>query len=386
MLAPTISKADIAKATQIVDRARGRLMMNAPWFGSLALRLETVIDPAFPGLAATDGTSIIWNPREVLSIPEATVTTIVAHEVMHCALLHLFRLGPRDRAKWNIACDHAVNLALEENGFPFPPAPSPWQGLRDHAYDGMAAEQIYALLPDVPPPTNWTPDLKDPSSGEGGQDKGTMTATDWEIAAEQATITAQRAGHLPASMARLIKAARQPSVDWCEVLRRFIDHTVPSDYRWNRPNRRHLGAGLYLPGTYKENSPRFVVAVDTSGSMTQPMLNQIAGELTAILKDVRPERVDVVYCDADVAGTETFDPDWGPVELHAKGGGGTRFQPVFDWVEKSGEPPAALIYLTDLCSFDTPRQPEYPVLWGVTYKTTAKGPFGETVQIETGGG
>src|SRR5262245_28840198 len=371
------------RAEQLLARARSRLLLDAPWFGSLALRLDVVLDDTFPGLAATDGTRVIFNPREVHFIPERCVTTVLAHEVLHCALLHLWRLGARDRELWNIAADHAINLALQENNFPFPPT-GPWQGLKDPRFKGMSAEQIYAILRDEsppPPPEGWVPDLQDPQSGDGQEGTGKMTAGDWQIATEQATVVARRAGRLPAGVERLIGQVKEASVDWRAVLRDFVDHTIPSDYRWTRPNRRHIADGLYLPGVYKENAPRFVVAVDTSGSITQPMLDQMAGELTTILSDVRPERLDVVYCDAAIQGTASFEPDGAPVELKFLGGGGTAFKPVFDWVAKSGDEPACLIYLTDLESSDTPVKPDFPVLWGTTLKTDRKGPFGDTIRV-----
>ncbi len=67
-------------------------------------------------------------------------------------------------------------------------------------------------------------------------------------------------------------------------------------------------------------------------------------------------------------------------KLVARGGGGTAFKPVFDWVEEKGIRPVCLVYLTDLygpVSFDAP---EYPTLWCCT--NAKQGPFGETVEIE----
>jgi predicted metal-dependent peptidase len=62
-----------------------------------------------------------------------------------------------------------------------------------------------------------------------------------------------------------------------------------------------------------------------------------------------------------------------------KGGGGTDFRPVFEWVEESQTEPACLIYLTDLCCHSYPAPPDYPVLWVTESRRTA--PFGETVRI-----
>ena len=66
-----------------------------------------------------------------------------------------------------------------------------------------------------------------------------------------------------------------------------------------------------------------------------------------------------------------------------RGGGGTAFTPVFEWVaENLDEEPACLIYLTDLESYDTPDDPGYPVLWAAVETSRKDGPFGRTVKID----
>src|SRR5207244_3632167 len=103
--------------------------------------------------------------------------------------------------------------------------------------------------------------------------------------------------------------------------------TTPSDYSWTSPNRRYVAAGVYLPGTVKENTPRLALAIDTSGSIGQEMLDTFAAELSAIMLETRPAAIDVLYCDSRIQGdVETFTPDDGEITLTPRGGGGTRFQ------------------------------------------------------------
>jgi predicted metal-dependent peptidase len=122
-----------------------------------------------------------------------------------------------------------------------------------------------------------------------------------------------------------------------------------------------------------------VIGVDTSGSIGDEELKQFAGEITAISDQAKPEAIHVVYCDAAVNGIQEFGPSE-PVVLEAKGGGGTDFRPVFQWVEANGISPVCLIYLTDLCCYGYPSPPpSYPVLWVTDSRRVA--PFGETVKI-----
>lgn len=205
-----------------------------------------------------------------------------------------------------------------------------------------------------------------------------MTETDWQIAAEQAAAVARKAGNMPASMDREIKASRETKTDWRTILRRFIENSVPSDYSWTNPNRRFVSQGIYLPGVIRENMPRIGVAVDTSGSINAQMLAQFAAELTAIVQETRPEDVEVVYCDTKVHGVEHFSPDDGEIVLKAKGGGGTSFDPALKHFEK--DPPACVIYLTDL-EASRPEEPEFPVLWAIPEWQRDNGWFGETVRL-----
>jgi predicted metal-dependent peptidase len=47
---------------------------------------------------ATDGTTLFYAPDFVATLPDAELVGVMAHQVMHCALLHPFRRGSRDLA------------------------------------------------------------------------------------------------------------------------------------------------------------------------------------------------------------------------------------------------------------------------------------------------
>lgn len=122
-----------------------------------------------------------------------------------------------------------------------------------------------------------------------------------------------------------------------------------------------------------------MIGVDTSGSIGSTELEQFAGEISAISDEAKPERIHIVYCDAAVQAVQEFGASE-PIELKPKGGGGTDFRPVFEWVDRNGIQPACLIYLTDLCCDSYPEPPGYPVLWVTDSRRIA--PFGETLCID----
>ena len=89
------------------------------------------------------------------------------------------------------------------------------------------------------------------------------------------------------------------------------------------------------------------IAVDTSGSIGQEELNKFAGHVNRILEVCNPEEVAVIYCDAKVQHVDMYTPDDLPVKLTPHGGGGTAFQPVFDYIDDNEIDPEIVVYLTD---------------------------------------
>ncbi len=407
-----------------LTRARTQLLLNQPFFGTLCLRLK-FIEGGVPTMA-TDGRRILFNAEFVHSLQPEELQAVLAHEVLHCALGHHCRRGQRDPQLWNEAADLAINPLLLANGFSLPA-----EALIDPEFDNLSAEEIYARrLQPKHSGDNSSPQGSDgsgdsqqdhsPSQGSGGQkqpqDQTTpgaqteptvneprrhgrfgevMDATDedgrpaseaersrqqqeWSIAADQAIRSAKACGHEPSNIDRPLAESRESKQDWRSVLREFVAARTPSDYRWNPPNRRFIASGLYLPSVARTGLGTIVIGVDTSGSIGEKELEQFAGEISSICDEAQPESVHVVYCDAAVQGVQEFGPSE-PVQLEPKGGGGTDFCPVFQWVEQNGIVPACLIYLTDLFCHSYPNPPEYPVLWVTDSRRTA--PFGETVQI-----
>ncbi len=377
---------------QRMTKIRTRLLLDQPWFGSLSMRLKLKPDETKRTLA-TDGTTIFYNPAYVATLPDAEVMAIMAEEVMHCALLHPYRRGARDPEKWNQACDFAIWSELKAAGLEVPK-----DALIDDQYQGLSAETIYAKRGQKPksdpgqdagqqsPGTGDVMDAPQPSQQLGqepAQQPGQgMTAEDWKIAAEQATAVSKAAGSVPGGAVRATKKARESAEDWRATLREFVEHQVPSDFTWGSPNRRHIAEGLYLPGVLRENLGYIAVGCDVSGSISQRFYDCVGAELTALLHELRPEKLSVAYCDYTLQGTEEFSPDDTEVKLTARGGGGTRFSPVLDYFNGQDEKPSCLIYFTDLECSERLTETEYPVLWCTDLSSVRTAQFGRTVRID----
>jgi len=386
-----------------IQKARTALLLDHPFFGSLLFRLKGQESRSIATMA-TDGVSLYYNPDFVGNLNGATLCGVLAHEVMHPALHHHVRRSGRDPRRWNEACDYAINPLLVDAGLSLPEGV-----LLDDRFREMSAEQIYNTLATEAEPQ--AGDEGDPVAGmgdgpalpsesnapsapvtEGGigqvldapppddETPGTEEqAREWSVAVNQAVTLAKQAGKVPAGLGRTLEGAAEAAVDWREVLRRLWSETTPADYSWMRPNRRHIWAGLYLPGVIREGVGEVAIAVDCSGSVNGRQLSLFEAEIHSILEGQRPDRVYVLYFDAVVQRVDTFEAGQ-RVDLQPAGGGGTEFGPCFDWLDEHGIVPQTLVFLTDLYGSFPASAPSYPVLWASTGGRHA--PFGEVIPMQ----
>jgi predicted metal-dependent peptidase len=312
-----------------------------------------------------------------------------------------------------MACDYSINPILLDAGLTLPK-----DVLIDNRFRGMSAERIYNLIEEEQNESPASSERNTHSGGESGAqgtncpeshaagDEAQAPATlggvgqvldapephagegpsvaeqarEWQIAVEQAETVAKVAGKLPAGAVRALEASAAAKVDWRELLLRAWSDTIPADYSWTRPNRRHVWSGLYLPGISSEGVGEIAIAVDCSGSVSSRQLGLFEAEVRSILEGQRPRLVHVLYFDAAVQKVETYQAGQ-PVSLSPVGGGGTDFRPCFDWLEQQGIVPQTLVFLTDLCGTFPSEAPGYPVIWASTEARRA--PFGETVPMES---
>ena len=401
--------------------ARTRLILDQPFIGALALHFSLkAADARWCRTAATDARAFYFNPAYVAELSLAQTQFLLAHEALHCALGHFARRQHRVRRRWDVACDHAVNLLLADEGLKAPP-----RALLNRAYRGLSAEEIYPLIP--PDTVETTLDrhlfeerapLQDAAVahsgsenpapgvapeqgaiGDGWDDAGNELrrhagaaarprepgaveredlARRWQGRMASAAQQARQAGRLSRSWERLIDDLIQPQLPWRHLLARYLMGVTREDYSYRRPSRREGDALLpRLAGGEVD----LYIALDTSGSIQDEELAQFASEVDALKGQVRA-RVTLHACDErlDERGPWTFQP-WEPVALprEAGGGGGTCFAPVFDWIAAERRRPDLLLYFTD-ADGEFPRYPpDYPVIWLVKGKSRV--PWGERIQL-----
>jgi predicted metal-dependent peptidase len=386
---------------EAIEFARATIIIDLPFFGSLLVSLKTVENKAIPTFRM-DGEKIEYNPDHAAKLSKKQMRTVICECILHGALQHTFRMEGREPKRYNKACDYAVaNVMRASNAHAIANGDAQ---LRDYfeladldkwcppnpAFDNLSVEEIYNLLPVEPPGKgdgggDEPGELKSPGEvmpAQGTPEEIEEEKADWQVKVVQAANVANQAGKLPQMLQRLIEEVVDPRVPWREQLRHFFNVVAAGDdYSFAKSKRSLIHLGLHLPTRTGTRMGPIVVAIDTSGSITDTVLQAFASEMQGIIDDCLPEKLVVIYCDAEVNKVKEYEAG-DVIELKAVGGGGTDFRPVFDYVETSDINPIALIYLTDLAGqFPHDEPAGYPVLWGSINKFGII-PWGEMIYID----
>jgi predicted metal-dependent peptidase len=416
---------DIERIETKLAAARTRLILDKPFLGALVLRLPMhAARPDWCPTTATDARAFYYNPEYIAGLSLEQTQFMLAHEALHCALSHFARRAHRLQHRWDLACDYAINPLLIDDGLKPPP-----NTLHMPLYKGMTAEEIYPLLDDNDQSQTLDKHAYDCQAGGRGQahgndrgmregdvekgrpgpedgglsegsanpkprgegtegpagepepltpDERETLAVQWQHRMAGAAQQAMQAGKLGGELRRMIDHLLQPQLPWRMLLARYMTARAHDDYSFSRPSRRE---GAYIMPSLRSQQLDLVVAVDTSGSIKDDEMEAFIDEVDALKGQVRA-RVTLLPCDARLSDGApwTFEP-WEQFRRPAgiRGGGGTSFVPVFDWVERAGRHPDLLVYFTDADGVFPKAEPPYPVIWLVKGRSNV--PWGQRIQL-----
>lgn len=357
--------------------AKIQLMSKSVFLSTICLRLKHKISDIVP-TAGTDGLTILYNPDFIKNLDTKELTGLMAHEIWHVAYQHLIRGGNRDKRLWNIAGDYVINYMLIQANFTLPK-----DGLYDEKYADMTTEQVYEIIyEEAEDYSDFQPDLLESDGSGSGEpmDENTLKEklTSIVVQAQTQSMMANKAqGEIPGEITRMIDDLINPKLDWRQLLVRYLTARTNTDYSWSRPNKRFMPAH-YLPSLYSETIGDITVAVDTSGSITDDELAEILTEIEGIRETYHPKKLTIIDCDYIIHNVHKIDDYTDIKSLKFTGSGGTDFAPVIDYCNEN--PPAILIYFTDLYADDVTEDVGYDILW-VCNSTHEAPTIGETIYI-----
>jgi len=172
-------------------------------------------------------------------------------------------------------------------------------------------------------------------------------------------------------------------LDWVTLLREWLRARTRSG--WGSPFNPAVygGAGLVCAGRRARAARDIVLVIDTSGSVPQRAYDRFLTEAQAVLDELRPERLHLLSASHYVCDVHTLESGKDTVPKKLKGGGGTMFQPAFDWIQQQDIEVDVMVYLTDGFALDlrSLQEPDYPVLWASTVLQQRDYPFGDAVMV-----
>ena len=379
--------------SEIISKCKIQVRKECEFFGALML-FASIVKSESIETAATDGKDIFFNEKFLKNLNSSEQNALMLHEVLHMALLHVTRRQSRDPHIWNIAADIVVNdLILRNTSFKLPKG-----AIIDKQYSDKSVEYIYECLLKN---NNYKKkqyqlrisDLKNPSKDSQANQLTEVDRLEIEsywrdkIQVLKNTIsdreTANGQGNIPAGMFKEIEVFLEPEVDWRHALWKYVGKT-PVDF--DDLDRRFLYRGLYLEGLLTE-ALQVSVCIDTSGSISNILLDQFLGELKGILNAYPHVKCDLFFADTQIDGPHEIQSiaEMPPVS----GFGGTSFVPFFNYLETNNNNLMGAnkvnIYFTDGYGDFPNKDPKDPTMWLVSKNgLETKGfPFGEVVRIST---
>lgn len=376
-----------------INKVKVQITMGNPFFAylSLYLRIKNANGrlPEGAGMGVDAKGNVFYNEDWVKKITDDELKGVLLHELLHCALLHLIRIGKRNKQTWNFATDLAINTMLLKNGYKLP------KGLRADAYDNFkiedmggneiviekisekTAEEIYAEFPEMPEGEGQGKGFdihieSDEGEGDGeGDGKGdgkdsegkfgrgrklteselAKLENEWLGRLADAVVSGIQRGNLPAGMERYAEELKKGEVDWRSLLRKYIQAQIPTDVSYNRRSKKSYATGFYMPNTVKEKI-NIAIGVDTSGSIGEVELSEFLSEVVSIAKTYK-EVVDMKVFSHDTEVQSEYLIKNGNInkilELRnkLKGGGGTSHIDVMTKINKEKNKFDCAVFFTD---------------------------------------
>lgn len=399
----SVSPEEYARAAKIAKEvlllSKNALLIRLRFLDAAVNRLDTAVhnEIAF----ATDGDCLYFEPFSLLKKyreePEAMARNYL-HVLLHCLLRHLYLHTEAEPAVWDLACDVTVEAVISGLGFPAAreEKQKPILAELKQKLKRLTAEKIYRYYLKQ----NLTPgQIRELRSvfrvddhglwyqeegfnpGGGGQSEQRWEEISRHVQGDLETFSRNR-GEEAAALLQNLTALNREKYDYAAFLRKFASRQEEMKIDDDEFDYIFYTYGLKLydkmplvePLEYKEIKKirEFVIAIDTSGSVSGELVQAFVQKTYNILKSAgsfaTKINLHIVQCDQTIQEsvkiTSQAEFDAYLQNMTLKGFGGTDFRPVFAHVEELRKARAitnlrGLIYFTDGLGTYPERKPDY---------------------------
>jgi predicted metal-dependent peptidase len=387
---------------QSLSKISKELMLKEPYYGFFLIMLNKVWRKDLPTAGVSKNGinfQLAINEEFWTGLSEMHQMGLLKHELLHIAFGHLtsFKSFKNHRLA-NIAMDMEINQYIDKDWLPK-------GGIDIDDYEDLDLERkagcryYYDKL-------NQFQEEKDKNGSCGNEDmdklldqvangEGPDHSTWGEFEdlseAEQKLIekqlqkvladakeqTVKKRGNVPGEIEGVIIVEEivPPKFDWRGYIRRFtgVSTKVFTKKIRRKENRRYEEN----PGLKIKMRQHMLLAIDTSGSVSNTELQEFMGEIHHIYK--AGVDVTIMQCDTSIRSIEAYK---GKNEINVVGRGGTEFDPVLDYYNANQKKYTSLVYFTDGECY-TSVVPKGNVLWVLSERSSMNDTLpGRVIKLE----
>jgi predicted metal-dependent peptidase len=358
------------------------LMLKEPYYGFFLIMLNKVWRKDLPTAGVSKNGinfQLAINEDFWTGLSEMHQMGLLKHELLHIAFGHLTSFKSfKNKRLANVAMDMEINQYIDEDWLPeggidinnyedlnlerkagcryYYDKLNQFQDEKDKngtcGNEGMDQLLDQVASGDVPDHSTWE-EFEDLSEAE----KKLIEKQLQKVLADAKEQTIKKRGNIPGEIEGVIVIEEivPPKFDWRGYIRRFtgVSTKVFTKKIRRKENRRFSDN----PGLKIKMKQHMLLAIDTSGSVSDSELQEFMGEIHHIYK-VGVD-VTVIQCDTSI---KSIEPYKGKHEINVAGRGGTEFDPVLDYYNANQKKYTSLVYFTDGECY-TSVVPKGNVLW-----------------------
>jgi len=359
-MATILSKKEYEK---LFSKLRVNFLFNHPFLSVLALCITTTFKENKNSAFETNGSKITIDLEKLSLYKEEEITYLYAHTLIHIVLKHPLRIKTRELIIWNQACDLVTNNILEsfENvGI------KPDDEILDKDLKDKCVEEVYEIIYKKEKQKNKSSKEKSKDKNkakvapnEKGDkkayiynkskldiqevnddktDKGDQEKLDGIII--QALSIAKKTSNQYHGLQIEIDTLIKPEISLQDALKEYlISSLFEKTSSFERPNKRYIHSGIYLPGNKKSDELiEIYIALDSSSSVSLDEYKKFLGVIKDVCEGFYEYKITVIPFDKFVKKEHIIDFDsFNPLKdddlFIPKSDGGTNFNEVLKFLK-----------------------------------------------------
>jgi predicted metal-dependent peptidase len=378
---------------QSLSKTAKELMLKEPYYGFFLIMLNKLWDNKRVPTAGVSKNGINYqltiNSEFWENLSEDHKLGLLKHELLHIAFGHLttvFKFS--DRRLANIAMDMEINQYISSDWLPeggimienYPDLNLDTRaGCRyyydklkdakdekdkngtsgDEAYDNLCDQMDAGNGDNLPDHSTWS-DFEDLTEAE----QKLIEKQVQKILSDAKEQTIKKRGNIPGEIegVLIIDEIVPPKFDWKGYIRRFTG--VSTKVYTKKLRRKENKRFDENPGLKIKMKQHMLLAIDTSGSVSENELKEFMSEIHHIYK--AGVDVTLTQCDTQMNTPIAYN---GKNEIQLHGRGGTDFDPVLEYYNNNQRKYTSLVYFTD-GECDTQIKPKGNILWVLSERSS----------------